>query len=65
MKYPGTITLERCTQSGNYRGERFPACACKQCWNIWYAKASLTPEEFEAGLAIGAEFWNDFAEFFH
>ena len=65
MNYPITLTLERCSHSGNYRAERFPTCGCKQCWNIWMAKATLKPDEFEAGLAVGNEFWNDFATFFH
>ena len=65
MNYPGTITLERCTYADKFKGDRFPTCGCKQCWNIWMAKSRLKESEFEAGLAIGTEFWNDFAEFFH
>ena len=65
MKYPGTITLERCTRASHYRGRTFPTCGCKSCWNIWMAKSTLKPDEFEAGLAVGTEFWNDFADFFH
>ena len=65
MIYPHTVTLERCSNAGTYKAERFPFCGCQQCWAIWYAKGALKPEEFEAGLAIGNEFWTDFASYFH
>ena len=65
MIYPHTIVLERCRRADTYRAEQFPTCGCKHCWRIWYAKGALTPEEFEAGMAVGNEFWFDFAVSYH
>lgn len=48
MTYPTTLTLGRCSQSGNYRAERYPTCGCRLCWKTWIAKATLKPDEFKA-----------------
>ena len=48
VTYPITLTLGRCSQSGNYRAERYPTCGCRLCWKTWIAKATLKPDEFKA-----------------
>ena len=61
MTVPQTIILDRCSQAGNYRGDLFPTCGCHTCWDIWHAKASMTPEDFGVFLLDVDLAWTKFA----